>query len=151
MHHGTCVTHVPWCMSGLLNRGGGENVPGIPGACAPAILRICQEAHVSLGFDEVRTSLQTQIARHINNASQSKGMNTCSIISFMCRVTPSILVQLVGCSMHIMGTREAHCHAIRNKMNVIKTSSTKWPVFPSGVNFLQIDGYIASNNQYANI
>ena len=34
MHYGTCVTHVPWCMSGSLNRGGGENVPGIPGACA---------------------------------------------------------------------------------------------------------------------
>ena len=34
MHHGTCVTQVPWCMSGSLTRGGGENVPGIPGACA---------------------------------------------------------------------------------------------------------------------
>ena len=34
MHHGTCVTHVPWCMSGSLTRGGGENVPGIPDACA---------------------------------------------------------------------------------------------------------------------
>ena len=34
MHHGTCVTHVPWCMSGSLTLGGGENVPGIPGACA---------------------------------------------------------------------------------------------------------------------
>ena len=33
MHHGTSVTHVPWCMSGLLARGGGENVPAIPGAC----------------------------------------------------------------------------------------------------------------------
>ena len=33
-HHGTCVTHVPWCMSGTLTRSGGENVPGIPGACA---------------------------------------------------------------------------------------------------------------------
>ena len=40
MHHGTCVTHVPWCMSGSLTRGGGENVPGIPGACAPTILSI---------------------------------------------------------------------------------------------------------------
>ena len=47
MHHGTCVTHVPWCMSGSLTRGDGENVPGIPGACAPAILRIWQEAHVT--------------------------------------------------------------------------------------------------------
>ena len=46
MHHGTCVTHVPWCMSGSLTCGGGENVPGIPGACAAAILRIWQEAHV---------------------------------------------------------------------------------------------------------
>ena len=45
MHHGTCVTHVPWCMSGSLTRGGGENVPGIPGARAPVILRIWQEAH----------------------------------------------------------------------------------------------------------
>ena len=33
MHHGTCVTHVPWCMSGSLTRSGGENVPGFPGAC----------------------------------------------------------------------------------------------------------------------
>ena len=32
VHHGSCVTHVPWCMSGSLTRGGGENVPGIPGA-----------------------------------------------------------------------------------------------------------------------
>ena len=55
IHHGTCVTHVPWCMSGSLTRGGGENVPGIPGACAPAILRIWQEAHVlaSMHFVEV--------------------------------------------------------------------------------------------------
>ena len=34
MQHGTGVAHVPWCMSGSLTRGGGENVPGIPGACA---------------------------------------------------------------------------------------------------------------------
>ena len=34
MHHGTYVTHLPWCMSGSQTSGGGENVPGIPGACA---------------------------------------------------------------------------------------------------------------------
>ena len=34
MHHGTCVTHVPWCVSGSLTRDGGKNVPGILGACA---------------------------------------------------------------------------------------------------------------------
>ena len=34
IHHGTCVTHVSWGMSGTLTRGAGRNVPGIPGACA---------------------------------------------------------------------------------------------------------------------
>ena len=33
MHHGTRVTHLPWCVSGSLTSGR-ENVPGIPGACA---------------------------------------------------------------------------------------------------------------------
>ena len=56
MHHGTCVTHVPWCMSGSLTCGGGENVLGIPGACAPAILRIWQEAH--WGRDEMSARCQ---------------------------------------------------------------------------------------------
>ena len=45
MHHGTCVTHVPWCMSGSRTCGDGEHVPGIPSACAPTILRIWKEAH----------------------------------------------------------------------------------------------------------
>ena len=38
-HHGTCVTHVPWCMPGSLTSGflwsrRRKNVPGIPRACA---------------------------------------------------------------------------------------------------------------------
>ena len=56
MHHGTCVTHVPWCMSGSLTRGGGENVPG---ACATLNFtylargpctsdrQTCQDAHMT--------------------------------------------------------------------------------------------------------
>ena len=36
--------HKPWCMSGWLTRSGGENVPGIPGLFATAILCIWQEA-----------------------------------------------------------------------------------------------------------
>ena len=38
MHHGTSVTHVPWCMSRSLTHGDGENVRGVPGGCAPTIL-----------------------------------------------------------------------------------------------------------------
>ena len=38
MHHGTCVTHVPWCMPGSLTSSflwsGGENAPSTLGACA---------------------------------------------------------------------------------------------------------------------
>ena len=34
MHHGTCITHVPWCLSVSLTRDCEENVPGISGACA---------------------------------------------------------------------------------------------------------------------
>ena len=34
MHRGTCLKLVSWCMPGSLTRSGGENVPGIPGACA---------------------------------------------------------------------------------------------------------------------
>ena len=34
MHHGMCMTHVPWCMSRSLNRGGRENLPSIPGIFA---------------------------------------------------------------------------------------------------------------------
>ena len=34
MHHGTCVTHVPWCMSRSITRGNGEIIPDTPGACA---------------------------------------------------------------------------------------------------------------------
>ena len=52
MHHGTCVTHVPWCMSGSLtssflwSRPRGKTFPAFPAHAQPAILRIWQEAHV---------------------------------------------------------------------------------------------------------
>ena len=60
MHHGTCVTHVPWCMPGSLtngflwNRRRGGNVPGIPGACAT-----CNFTYLVRG--PWRHSLQTHI------------------------------------------------------------------------------------------
>ena len=42
MHHGTCATHVPWCMSGSLTRGGGKTFPALPVHAQLAILRTCQ-------------------------------------------------------------------------------------------------------------
>ena len=55
-YHGTCVTHVPWCMSGSLTCGGGENVPGIPGECATPIVRIWKEAHVGFSLPFIHAS-----------------------------------------------------------------------------------------------
>ena len=52
MHHGPCVTHVPWCMPGSLtsgflwNRRWGKTFPAFPAHAQPAILRIWQEAHI---------------------------------------------------------------------------------------------------------
>ena len=37
MHHGTCVTHVPWCMSESLTRGGGKTFPVFPAHAHPQI------------------------------------------------------------------------------------------------------------------
>ena len=42
--HGTCVTHVPWCMSGRKPAVAGKTFPAQAQA-QPAILRIWQEAH----------------------------------------------------------------------------------------------------------
>ena len=44
MHHSTCVTHVPWCMSGSLTRSGGEKFPAY---AQPAILRIWKKFHAN--------------------------------------------------------------------------------------------------------
>ena len=51
MHHGTCVTDVPWCMSGSLTHGCGEYVPGIPGACATHKFTYLVRAHRWIEFD----------------------------------------------------------------------------------------------------
>ena len=45
IHHSTCVTHVPWCMSGSLIWDGGETFPAFPVHAQPSILRIWLEAH----------------------------------------------------------------------------------------------------------
>ena len=56
MHHGTCVTHVPWCMPGSLTRGflwirrRGKTFPAFPAHAQPAILCFWQEAYIPGGF-----------------------------------------------------------------------------------------------------
>ena len=51
MHHGTCVTHVPWCMLGSLTNGflwsrsRGKTFPAFPAHAQPTTLRIWKEAN----------------------------------------------------------------------------------------------------------
>ena len=58
MHHGTCVTHVPWCMSGSLTRGGRENVPDIPGACATHNFAYLVRSPLQLTLNGERVSMR---------------------------------------------------------------------------------------------
>ena len=58
MHHGTCVTHVPWCMPGSLyssflwNWRRGKTFPAFPAHAQPVFLRIWQEAHCTVLQDD---------------------------------------------------------------------------------------------------
>ena len=80
MHHGTCVTHVPWCMSGSLTCGDGKNVPGIPGACAPGNLRIWQEAHWIESLETFGTSAIFEVLQRIDvSANNIRSFNVSNL------------------------------------------------------------------------
>ena len=53
MHHGTCVTHVSWCMSWSLIRCGGKNVP--------AILHFLQEAYCRNPCETLQNKFQSVV------------------------------------------------------------------------------------------
>ena len=73
MHHGTCVTHVPWCMPGSLtssflwSRRQGKNVPGIPGACTTRNFTYL----VRGPWDQVMDSCLMTPSQYPNNADLS--------------------------------------------------------------------------------
>ena len=118
MHHGTCVTHVPWCMSGSLTRGGGENVPGIPGACAPAILRIWQEAHVSGTHAWVNSSC-------------------CGCNSSLNEVSPKgQLVPWVGLDTSYGSPQvRRFCNIFHNHFTIFIIKSSEYPVLQNNISF----------------
>ena len=119
MHHGTCVTHVPWCMSGSLTCGDGENVPGIPGACAPAILRIWQEAHaVPLVLSQWRnTDTYGGIYLHTSNTS----MLASSRKTYVIKWSPLIP------KLHPSAYRKSYILHIAKRGLILYTSFRQWP------------------------
>ena len=98
MHHGTCVTHVLWSMSGSLTRGGGKNVPGIPDACAtrnlaylvrgplsklphysedkPAFIFSTAEAKLVRRIHPIIIGIEKLYLSKINHTSSAKGRNS---------------------------------------------------------------------------
>ena len=56
MNRGTCVTHVPWCMSRSITHGGGENVPSIPVACATGNFTYLERGPLNVFFPGFGTS-----------------------------------------------------------------------------------------------
>ena len=62
--------YVPWWMSRSLTRGSGENVPGIPGACATHNLRICQEAHKNAR--NLKISIQIKVCGSVRACSTKR-------------------------------------------------------------------------------
>ena len=86
MHHDTCVTHVPWCMSGSLFRGGGENVPGILGACATRNFTYLARGPLSIMTTPLRILSQVAYASR-DSMRQSVDCNSVTlIISFIVEV-----------------------------------------------------------------
>ena len=86
MHHGTCVTHVPWCMSRSLTRGGGENVPDIP--CATRNFTYL-----------ARGPCLTKASPHMCYQTHSDILFTHSHISFLGYIYSSPFVECVGIPM----------------------------------------------------
>ena len=82
MHHGSCVTHVPWCMSGSLTHGGGENVPGIPSACATHNFAYLARGPCRVGYNTVQTKRGHATYKHSNiftsyTCKYHKSIKTC--------------------------------------------------------------------------
>ena len=72
IHHGTCVMHVPWCMSGPLTWGAGKTFPAY---VQPSILRIWQEAHELLCVTVFpRDILLSQYVKDKRDAMKEKGV-----------------------------------------------------------------------------
>ena len=70
MHHGTCVTHVPWCMSESLTRGAGENVPAFS-AHAHTQVDVSGKRPMSSGCDARDNPAQgrSQVKIHLRKVS----------------------------------------------------------------------------------
>ena len=78
MHHGTCATHVPWCMSVSLTVVVGKTFTAFQAHAQPAFLRVWQEAHIALS----RASYGAKTVNSLETAGRviTKLLTNCSSI-----------------------------------------------------------------------
>ena len=92
MYHGMCDTYMPWCTSGSLTDGGGENIPAIPGACSTRNFTYL-----------VRSQWNRSVSYH-NNTRQSKNR-----MQLVWRYTGEVIWPYMFASCVFL----AACHVIR--------------------------------------
>ena len=80
MHHGTCVTHVPWCMPGSLtigflwSRRRGETFPTFPAHARSAVLRFWPETHgtrAAIPVNKISGNAKNRSVSNSNEMQQS--------------------------------------------------------------------------------
>ena len=98
MHHGTCVTHVPWCMPGSLTSGflwsrrRGKTFPAFLAHAQPAMLRIWLEAHGEMRHAQelVTFSVDFKLTNHqkstISNDQKIDVTSICGAAFMACNV-----------------------------------------------------------------
>ena len=105
------ATHVPWCMSGSLTRGGGENVSG---ACATRNLRIWEEVHCP--HDSRKRILVVQIVC-------SDVTDLCTYLLVICNCTLCDIAE--GCLLFPVCSTNLHCQ-VRMSHLLFKPIKLSW-------------------------
>ena len=127
IYHGRRVTHVPWCMSGSLTRGGGENVPGIPGACTTHSFTYLAHRGPYTVVDIFQTSLSEAF-------TCSLSFNWKQIIISLCNgLVPNRwqVIILTSCDFRAVSTGMlfGQNFAIREKRYFVVEADRKWLFF----------------------
>ena len=124
-HHSTCIKHLPWCMPGSLTRGGGENVAGIPGACAThnftylvrgpfakTYLHRRSKVSVQAAYGNISTvALKTWL---ISNDWMTIMLHGCTLLKITYLGTFSIKVCFYKLMLRITNDQSNHRHQITN-------------------------------------
>ena len=89
MNRGTCVTHVPWCMSGLLTRGGGKKFPAFPAHAHPQFYVFVKRPMSKMPYPRDRSSFQ--------------GLGLVSVVCSLAQYSFSLLFQERSCVVLLFG------------------------------------------------